>query len=93
MHAWHRRVLPTHHTGKHAAKAPEVQGVIVQLSGEGGSVSEKGEGTLQELKGVCYLVVYKQLWPFEVARGHPHIILLPRVVELSQAPVNQPQLK
>ena len=45
--------------------------------------------------GVCglHLVVHQQLRPLEVPRGHPHIVLLARVVELGQSPVNQSQLK
>ena len=45
--------------------------------------------------GVCglHLVVHQQLRPLEVPGGHPHIVLLARVVELGQSPVNQSQLK
>ena len=40
-----------------------------------------------------HLVVHQQLRPLEVPGGHPHIVLLARVVELGQPPVNQTQLK
>ena len=40
---------------------------------------------------VC-LMINQQLWSFEVARGHSHIILLIGMVELSETPVDQPHL-
>lgn len=40
-----------------------------------------------------YLIVHQELGAFEVARGHPHIVLLSRVVELSQTPVDKAQLQ
>lgn len=38
---------------------------------------------------LSHLVVYEQLRPLEVPRGHPDIVLLARVVELGEAPVNE----
>ena len=35
----------------------------------------------------------QQLGGLVVARRHPHVVFLPRVVELRQAPVDQPQLR
>jgi hypothetical protein len=37
--------------------------------------------------------IHQQLGPLEVPRRHAHIVLLPRMVELGQTPVNQPQLQ
>mmetsp|Transcript_2849 Transcript_2849/g.8330 ORF Transcript_2849/g.8330 Transcript_2849/m.8330 type:complete len:231 (+) Transcript_2849:733-1425(+) len=41
---------------------------------------------------VVVLQVHQQLRPFEVPAGHPHVVLFARMVELSQAPVNEAQL-
>jgi len=40
-----------------------------------------------------YLVVEQKFWTFKIPWGNTDIILLTRVVELSKAPVNQPQLQ
>ena len=40
---------------------------------------------------VIHLVIHQEFWPFEVSAGNAHIVLLARVVELSQPPVNQPE--
>ena len=40
---------------------------------------------------VVHLIVHQQLRPLEVPAGHPHVVLLARVVELRQAPVDQSQ--
>lgn len=46
-----------------------------------------------DIEGVVVgLEVDKQLGSFEVARGHADIVLLARMVELSQAPIDQAQL-
>ena len=42
---------------------------------------------------VILLVVHKQLWALEVARRHTHVVLLARVVELCQTPVNETKLE
>lgn len=39
------------------------------------------------------LIVHQQLGTFEVARRHPDVVLLRRVVELCQAPVDETQLR
>lgn len=39
-----------------------------------------------------YLVVYQQLRSFKVPGRHPHVVLLVGVVELRQAPVDEPEL-
>jgi len=40
------------------------------------------------VKGVVILlIVHKQFWAFEIARGHTDIIFLTRMVELCQTPV------
>lgn len=39
-----------------------------------------------------YLVVHKELWSFEVPRGHTDIVFLSWMVEFSQTPVYEPQL-
>ena len=46
-----------------------------------------------EISLVCsYLIVYKELGSLEVATSDPDIVLLTRMIELGQAPVDQPQL-
>lgn len=40
-----------------------------------------------------YLVVHQELGSFEVAWGDSHVVLLPWMVKLCQAPVNKPQLR
>ena len=39
-----------------------------------------------------YLVVHKELWSFEVPRGHTDIVFLSWMVEFGQTPVYEPQL-
>jgi hypothetical protein len=41
---------------------------------------------------VILLKIYEKLWPFEIARRDAHIILGTGVVELGEAPIDQPQL-
>ena len=40
---------------------------------------------------VVHLVIHQQFWTFEVPTGNPHVVLLARVVELGQSPVDQAQ--
>lgn len=39
-----------------------------------------------------YLVVHKELWSFEVPRGHTDVVFLSWMVEFGQTPVYEPQL-
>ena len=40
---------------------------------------------------VIHLIIHQQLWALEISARHSHIVLLARVVKLSQSPVYQPQ--
>ena len=40
---------------------------------------------------IVHLVIHQQFWSFEISACYPHVVLLSRVVELSQPPVYQPQ--
>ena len=62
------RFLAEDHRGKHGAKAPHVQAIVVLLE------------------------IDEEFRALEVARRDAHIILGARMIELSQAPVNETQL-
>lgn len=40
-----------------------------------------------------HLIIHQELGAFEVAGGHPHVVLLSWVVELGQTPVDKAQLQ
>lgn len=39
---------------------------------------------------VVVAVIYQEFRSFKVPGGHPHVVLLPGMVELSQTPIYQP---
>lgn len=91
-------LLPEDHAGQHAAQAPHVQTVVIHLHTHQNraldSITEPS-AVMEDAgpPGAVYLVVHQQLGSFEVAGRHPHVVLLPRVVKLRQAPVDEPQLQ
>lgn len=41
---------------------------------------------------VVLLVIYQQLWAFEIPRSYSHVVLCSLVIEFCQSPVNESQL-
>lgn len=83
-------VLGTEHLGD------DDELVVVVLSLEEGLLledhgGEHGSGAPDVERVVVVDVVDEQLGPLEVARGDAHVVVLPRVVELGQAPVDELQ--
>lgn len=95
------RLLPEDHAGEHAAQTPHVQAVVVHLRATGDvragnrlfiglfSVNQRRR---RRRRAGPYLVVYQQLRSFKVPGRHSHVVLLVGVVELRQAPVDEPEL-
>mmetsp|Transcript_14484 Transcript_14484/g.54680 ORF Transcript_14484/g.54680 Transcript_14484/m.54680 type:complete len:214 (+) Transcript_14484:214-855(+) len=61
-------LLPEDHSGKHAAQAPHVQGVVILAE------------------------IHEQLGSLEVPARDSDVVLSPWVIELREAPVDQPKL-
>ena len=72
--------------------------IVIVVSVEEGLLAEYHAGhhaaQTPHVQGiVVHLIVHQQLRALEVARRHAHIVLLARVVEFRQAPIDQTQLR